>query len=468
MKMKIHTMLGSTGLLAVAAALLLALAFTSNVQAQYLRTTPQIKDTIDRLERNTDRFNNSIDAALDRSRLNNTDLEDQANALADELEFATDRLKDRADDNIVNTYDVNEVLRRATYFDMFMTRHSFSASAERDWREIRADLDRLVRYYGMTWSWTPQSIQDSTLNKAWTKQVVRRLEETSDQFRNSFDAGLDRSVIDGSAYEDFMNNVVAQFERSVDKLDDDASNSRDLSPTDLRLTLNNAVAIDDFLRRYTLPDRTRRDWARVKANLDDLAFLNRLAWNWPARTTVTPVTASNVPQAQGERVGLSAMSPRRPTNAVAREVRHELLSELPYYSVFDWIEFEVLPDNTVVLRGEVTTPPDTKSRAEAVTRDVPGVYRVVNEIRVLPVSPNDQRLRRALYNTIYNFNSPLFRYGIGSRQAIHLIVENGRATLKGVVDSDADRTQAYIRARGVPGLFSVTNELMVRGEAMVR
>ena len=158
----------------------------------------------------------------------------------------------------------------------------------------------------------------------------------------------------------------------------------------------------------------------------------------------------------------------RPLNAVAREVRHELLSELPYYTVFDWIEFEVLPDNTVVLRGEVTTPPDTKSRAEAVVRDVEGVSRVVNEIRVLPVSPNDARLRRELYNAIYGFNSPLFRYGVGSRQAIHIIVDGGRATLKGVVDNQADRNQAYIRARGVPGVFSVTNELTVKGESLVR
>lgn len=94
--------------------------------------------------------------------------------------------------------------------------------------------------------------------------------------------------------------------------------------------------------------------------------------------------------------------------------------------------------------------------------------RVVNEIRVLPVSPDDERLRRELYNAIYGFNSPLFRYGIGSNQTIHIIVDGGRATLKGVVDNRADRDQAYIRARGVPGLFGVTNELVVEGEVPVR
>ena len=438
--MEIFTIIRSSGLLVLTAAFLMAFTYDSRVHAQQVRTTAQMQNALARLETNTDRFSRSIDAALDRSRFNNTDLEDQANALVDELEFATDRLKNRADDNLVNTFDVNEVLRRGMYLDMFMQRHSFSPAAERDWRMVRFDLDLLARVYGVTWTWVPASIQNSGLNKSWTKQIIQRLEDTTDQFRSSFDAGLDRSRIDGSSYEDFMNSVMAQFERSVDKLEQDAGSSRELNPTDIRLALTNATAIDDFLKRYTLPDRTRRDWARVKANLDDLAFINRVAWDWKVRSSGAPV-ARTIPQAQGERVGLSAMT-TRPLNAVAREVRHELLSELPYYTVFDWIEFEMLPDNTVVLRGEVTAPPDTKSRAEAVIRDVAGVSRVVNEIRVLPVSPNDERLRRRLYSTIYGYNSPLFRYGIGSRQAIHIIVERGRATLKGVVDTQADKDQS--------------------------
>ena len=464
--MKISTTLRSSGLLTLTAALVVGLAYASTVRGQQFRTTAQMQTVLERLETNTDRFSRSIDAALDRSRFNNTDLEDQANALVDELEFATDRLKDRVDDHIVNNFDVNEVLRRGMYLDMFMLRHNFSPAAEHDWISVRNDLDRMARLFAVTWTWVPASIQNSALNKSWTKQVIQRLEETTDQFRSSFDAGLDRSRIDGSSYEDFMNSVMAQFERSVDKLEDDANSLKQLDSTDIQLALTNAAAIDDFLRRYTLPDRTRRDWARVKANLDDLAFVNRVAWDWSRRSSIAPV-ARSVPTPLGQRVGLSTMS-NRPLNAVAREVRHELLSEVPYYTVFDWIEFEVLPDNTVVLRGEVTTPPDTKSRAEAVVRDVEGVSHVVNEIRVLSISPNDARLRRELYNAIYGFNSPLFRYGIGSRQAIHIIVDGGRATLKGVVDSQADKEQAYLRARGVPGLFAITNELTVKGETLIR
>ncbi|MCP9496063.1 MAG: YSC84-related protein [Pyrinomonadaceae bacterium MAG19_C2-C3] len=158
-----------------------------------------------------------------------------------------------------------------------------------------------------------------------------------------------------------------------------------------------------------------------------------------------------------ERMQEASFSSRR----LAREVRSELLT-LPYYSVFDWIEFEVDGGGVVTLRGQVTTPPDTKSTAEAYVKDVEGVTRVVNNIEVLPLSPNDRRLREALYRAIYS--GPLFRYQVGSLQSIHIIVNRGRATLKGVVDSEADRNIANIRARGVSGVFEVKNELVVRND----
>ena len=147
---------------------------------------------------------------------------------------------------------------------------------------------------------------------------------------------------------------------------------------------------------------------------------------------------------------------------LVREVRHELAT-LPYYGVFDWLEFEIQPDNTVVLRGQVVRP-TTKSDAEGRVKDIEGVSRVVNQIETLPLSPSDDRLRLALYRQIYGFNSPLFRYATQAIPAIHLIVNRGHATLKGVVANKGDAQLAYVRARGVPGLFSVKNELVTESE----
>jgi len=146
-------------------------------------------------------------------------------------------------------------------------------------------------------------------------------------------------------------------------------------------------------------------------------------------------------------------------NHIINEVRHELAT-LPYYGVFDWLEYEVRPDTTVVLRGQVVRP-TTKSEAEARVRSIEGVTKVVNEIEVLPLSPEDDRLRLALYRTLYNWDSPLFRYATQSVPPIHIIVKNGRAELKGVVASKADADLALIRAKGVPGLFDVKSELQV-------
>ena len=154
--------------------------------------------------------------------------------------------------------------------------------------------------------------------------------------------------------------------------------------------------------------------------------------------------------------------PQTSTAHIIKEVRHELVT-LPYYGVFDWLEFEVTPDNTVVLRGQVVRP-TTKSDAEARVKDIDGVSKVVNEIQVLPLSPNDNRLRNALYRAIYGSNSPLFRYAIQSVPPIHIVVGRGRATLKGVVATKADAQLAYMRARGVPGLFEVKNELQIESE----
>ena len=129
---------------------------------------------------------------------------------------------------------------------------------------------------------------------------------------------------------------------------------------------------------------------------------------------------------------------------------------LPYYGVFDNLAYRV-DGNTVTLEGQVTRP-TLKSEAEKVVKDIEGVERVVNNIEVLPVSPNDDRLRLALYRTIYG-DTALSRYGLQAVPPIHIIVKNGNVTLEGVVANEGDKNIANIRANGVSGVFSVKNNL---------
>jgi len=143
---------------------------------------------------------------------------------------------------------------------------------------------------------------------------------------------------------------------------------------------------------------------------------------------------------------------------VQKQVRHEL-NMLPYVNVFDYMTFTVDENGNVTLNGEVTNPV-VKSDAANVVKRVEGVEHVDNKIQVLPVSFFDNGLRARLYRTIYGYG-PLQRYALGVQKPIRIIVENGHVTLMGVVDSEMDKNLAGIRANGVPGIFSVDNQLKV-------
>ncbi|MBV9073537.1 MAG: BON domain-containing protein [Acidobacteria bacterium] len=146
---------------------------------------------------------------------------------------------------------------------------------------------------------------------------------------------------------------------------------------------------------------------------------------------------------------------------IAKEVRHELLM-LPYYSIFDDLEFSV-NNGQVTLLGSVVDPVLKKDAENSVKR-IEGVTGVNNQIKVLPPSPNDDQIRRQEFRAIANQGS-LYRYFMGAVGSIHIIVDNGHVTLKGVVDNQADDTQAKMAANQVPGVFSVTDNLIVANQS---
>jgi len=142
---------------------------------------------------------------------------------------------------------------------------------------------------------------------------------------------------------------------------------------------------------------------------------------------------------------------------IAREVRHELVT-LPYYSVFDDLAYKV-DGYTVTLYGAVVRPV-LKSDAENAVKKIEGVEKVVNNIEVLPLSPNDDQIRRAVYRAIYS-QPGMEKYSIQAVPPIHIIVKNGNVTLTGAIGTKGEKDRVGIAANGVPGVFSVTNNLLV-------
>jgi len=145
---------------------------------------------------------------------------------------------------------------------------------------------------------------------------------------------------------------------------------------------------------------------------------------------------------------------------IVREVRHELVM-LPYYGVFDNLTYRV-DGTTVTLMGQVTKP-TLKSDAGNVVKGIEGVERVDNKIQVLPLSSMDDGLRLAEYRAIYG-TPGLDRYAMQAVPPIHIIVDNGKVTLEGVVSTQADKDTAGVRANTVSGVFSVTNNLRLESD----
>jgi hyperosmotically inducible protein len=168
-----------------------------------------------------------------------------------------------------------------------------------------------------------------------------------------------------------------------------------------------------------------------------------------ALVTASAVFADTTRQQVSDKVAASR-------EQLAKRVRHELVM-LPYYNVFDDLEFQIEGTDTVVLLGQVTRP-ILRSDAVNTVKRIEGVAKVVDKIEVLPLSPFDDRIRLATFRAIYS-RPGLDRYMLGAVPAIHIIVKNGNVTLKGVVANKMDSQLADFAALSVSGVFSVTNDL---------
>jgi hyperosmotically inducible protein len=174
----------------------------------------------------------------------------------------------------------------------------------------------------------------------------------------------------------------------------------------------------------------------------------------PACVAVTLVLPANrVQGAQGSTQERQARAEAR----LQKEVRHVLVTQ-PFYTVFDNLAYMIDGDH-VTLLGQVVTP-TLKSDAANAVKSIEGVSAVDNQIEVLPVSPNDEQIRRAEFRAIYSAPG-MEKYSIQAVPPIHIIVKNGHVTLVGVVANEADKTLANVRANSVSGVLSAANDLRV-------
>lgn len=148
------------------------------------------------------------------------------------------------------------------------------------------------------------------------------------------------------------------------------------------------------------------------------------------------------------------------SQAARARIENELVRELgPRVGVFDYVSFKVDGNGTVTLYGQAR---DTmlKNHAAEDAKKIEGIKRVQNEIEVLPLSPTDDEIRRAVYVAIYS-QSGFERYRARAVPPVHIIVKNGTVTLEGIVANKVEFSQVKAAAGNVPGVFSVKNNLQI-------
>jgi len=150
-----------------------------------------------------------------------------------------------------------------------------------------------------------------------------------------------------------------------------------------------------------------------------------------------------------------------------QQLQEKLAKKITYdrvgYGTTAFNAITVNVQNGVATLGGTAYGPVDKDWAISDASYMPGVKDVIDDISVDPVSPMDDQIRRAVYRAVYGFPS-LNKYAIDPAQPIRISVQNGHVTLYGVVLSKGDKDVAGIRANGVPGVFSVKNDLQIAGQ----
>jgi len=280
--------------LCLCSALLISTAHAQVTDRPYRLDDKDVEKIIRRIEQQSDHFRSSVDSALDKSRFNGSNREDDINSFIKEFYEQTKHLRDRFDKHHSASPDVEAVLDRAARIDNFMSRNRLSSKAQDDWSTLKSNLDELAAAYSVSWRWdgyrpsgglvtpsgstvagVPYRVSDRDVEK-----VLKQIEHQSDQFRSALDSSLDKSRLDGTRQEDDINRFVKEFYEQTKKLRDHFDDHKSTS-ADVQAVLDRAASIDSFMRRNRMRNNNAaREWERLRVNLDELAQVYNVSWQW--------------------------------------------------------------------------------------------------------------------------------------------------------------------------------------------
>ena len=238
----------------------------------------QLKDLLIRVDKDTETFAKTADKALDKSGFDGTPREDELNGHLKKFKNATEVLEKNSSDPNAKRY-VDNVIHHGVAIENFLKRNPLDGVDE-DWTTLRSDLGQLATAYGVTWEEGQGHAKGTPVGEADIKNLLQHIEDMADKYKLTLDAAMDNSPLNNTSAEDQINAVNSEFRAATRRLEDNRNN--DSAPQDAKEVLVRGKRINDFLIKHSakLTPEVQSSWVAVRTDLDRLARLYGINWNW--------------------------------------------------------------------------------------------------------------------------------------------------------------------------------------------
>ncbi|HEY6247083.1 MAG TPA: hypothetical protein VIX17_24250 [Pyrinomonadaceae bacterium] len=264
----------------------IVIGLSIQAQPQTIRNnTRQVGNLLERLERSSSRFGNSLNVALVQGSVDETRPQNDVSKFESGFELAIKQFRDQFTRRLAVAADVESILQKASPINSFVTKNTLNLRVKNDWTSVRTDLNTLASAYGVTWQWnqlTPMKVDANgsfRLSESELNQLIQRVENGGDTFRVSLTNAFFQRPYDRTRSEGIMNDSLRGFKKATDQLRI-RFDARELVTDDVRRLLDQATPLDNFMRDNPLTDRAKSDWATLRADLSVLATAYDLAPSW--------------------------------------------------------------------------------------------------------------------------------------------------------------------------------------------
>ena len=466
---------------------LAVIGVSAQTQRQSSRAaTRQISAILQRLDRSTSTFRDSLNSTLVSDRIDETRPQNDINSFEPAFESAIDQFRERFNSRRAAAADVQNILQKASPVNGFMTRNRLSAQVQNDWASVRTDLNALANAYGVTWQWNRQTLppvnqnRSSRLSDGELNQLIRRIENGGNRFQASLTDALainryDRTNRDRDAN---INVSVRDFKSATVQLRS-RFDARQSVNDDVQHLIEHAAPIDRFMHTSQLTPGAQNDWSTLRGDLNTLAGAYNVAANW-----------QNGPDQQGPRAaynsdsrltGTYRLDPSRsdnPRDVADRATRN--LSNNERQNVYDRMFARLESPEMLAIDRRGSTMTMASSRAQQSTFEADGVARQeqFSNGRSSRVTATLQGDQLGVSSTGYrenDFNVTFEPIEDGNRLRVKREIYSDRLNQPVVVNSIYDRTSnaaqwnVYDGSASVPGNSGATNgQFIVRdGETIV-